>query len=309
MNLTVHMGTTKTGSTSIQAFLNHNREALAAKGICVPLVLGAQDHRKAAIASLNFGQSLPLMKGLGVTNAEELARFSKETAHAYRELLAAHAPSEVVISSEHLQSRLSVAGNVERFRDLFATGFEKVRILIYVRPQLDQLVSLYSTTLRAGNKETLDEYVHRHTVSLFKYFDIRGLILNWAKVFGMENIHVRAYKDLPPRSQAGATADFCRFIGQSYADPAFVVPPSLNASINAEGQEKLRLLNVKGGLTPIQLRQAVLKIEKELSGRGAEPTLAQARTFQSRFDEGNDWVIKTFFPDHPEYLEPRWPKT
>ncbi|CAM2970890.1 hypothetical protein SAMN04488021_10264 [Paracoccus aminovorans] len=308
MKLTVHIGTTKTGSTSIQDFLRHNRAAFAQKEICIPEVLGVQDHRKATISALNFGQSQALMQALGIRDQHDHARFVAETHAAYRETIETTLPREVVITSEHLQSRCNLEANVTRFRELFAEGFAQVRILVYVRPQLDQLVSLYSTLLRHGFSDTMEEHIQRLTKGFFKYFDLQGLISRWGNVFGIENIEVRPYKALPSRQEGGVIADFCRFLGQDHADPLFSHPKELNSSINIQGQELLRLANVNGELDPAQRRQEIARIEANFSGQGAEPNLAQARTFQSRFDKGNAWVIETFFPDHPEYLEPRWPK-
>ena len=72
MKLTVHIGTTKTGSTSIQAFMRVNRKALAAKGISYPAMLGVQDHRNAAIAVLNFTQGQDLLKRKEIMTPEDL---------------------------------------------------------------------------------------------------------------------------------------------------------------------------------------------------------------------------------------------
>ncbi|MDK8873838.1 MULTISPECIES: hypothetical protein [Paracoccus] len=308
MNLTVHIGTTKTGSTSIQVFLRHNRAAFAKKGICIPEVLGVQDHRNAVVSALNFGQSENLMQRLGINDPGQHAVFAQETSAAYRATIAAEAPKEVVITSEHLQSRCNQEENIARFRELFAQGFENVRILVYVRPQLDQLVSLYSTILRDGRSDTMEEHIFRHTKSFFNYFDLHGLIRRWGSVFGIENIHVRPYRALPPPQEGGVISDFCQFLGQDHTDPHFSHPVAANASINLQGQELLRIVNGNGGLNPKRRRQVIAWIEANCSGKGAEPTLAQARAFQNRFDEGNAWVTETFFPDHPEYLEPRWPE-
>lgn len=307
MNLTVHIGTTKTGSTSIQAFLRANRAAFAARGICIPASLGVQDHRAAAISALTFGQSRDLMKFQEIHNDAHLAAFREKTRTAFHRELRRDV-NEFVISSEHLQSRCTRLENIERFRDLFADGFERVQIVVYVRPQLDRLISLYSTTLRNGFSETMAEHVDRHmTRAKFTYFDLQGIVTRWSTVFGAKSIEVRPYKALPPPGEGGAVADFCRLLGHRYDDPDFVRPLEANSSINDRGQELLRIVNGNGGIDQERRRQVITWIEANCSGKGVEPTLAQARAFQERFREGNAWMIENFFPDHPEYLEPRWP--
>lgn len=311
MKLTVHIGTTKTGSTSIQAFMRVNRKALAAKGISYPAMLGVQDHRNAAIAVLNFTQGQDLLKRKEIMTPEDLQTFSSGIATSFREVFNAKPePTEhVVISSEHLQSRCNKPENIERFREIFATGFAEVKIVVYVRPQLDQLVSLYSTTLRNGASETMQEHIERHMSDrLFTYFDLEGIVKRWSAVFGEDNIVVRPYKAVPPQAKGGVVADFCRLLNFRHDDPALRSPPKTNSSINARGQELLRIINSNGGVDPERLRLMIDWAEANCSGKGAVPDLAQAQAFQQRFDAGNTWIIDQYFPRHPEYLEPHWPK-
>lgn len=308
MKLTVHIGTTKTGSTSIQAFLRSNRAVLAAQGISYPAVLGAQHHIKAAVSALNFRQSRDLLTHQGIQTPRALEAYRVKVVNAYQEVIRRGA-KHVIISSEHLQSRCNQPDNIERFRELFATGFDEVQIIVYVRPQLDQLVSLYSTTLRNGASETMHEHIERHiSGKLFTYFDLQGIVQRWGAVFGEDRIIVRPYKAVPPQSKGGVVADFCLLLGLRHDDPAFTPPLETNSSIDERGQELLRIVNSNAGLDLERRRQVVAWVETNCSGKGAEPDLARAREFQKRFDEGNAWVVSRYFPDHPEYLEPRWPK-
>jgi hypothetical protein len=306
MKLTVHIGTTKTGSTSIQAFFRANRLALAEQGILYPAVLGQQHHLKATVSSLNFSQSSDLMKHQAVHSEEELEGFRKKTSTAFRRALRGE-PDHVVISSEHLQSRCILPENVQRFQSLFATGFDQVRVVIYVRPQLDQLISLYSTTLRNGSANTLEDHISIYSKRFF-YFDLKGIIELWGSVFSKEQIIVRPFKALSKQVDGGVVADFCNLFGISHKDERFSQPETVNSSINVHGQELLRILNRNGGVDTERRMAVVRWIEENCSGGGAEPDLAAAKAFQDQFRDGNAWVIKNYFPENPEYLEPRWPK-
>ena len=347
MRLTVHIGTTKTGSTSIQAFLRANRAALLERGTCVPESLGPQDHRYAVLSCLNFGQSADLMARQGLTTAAQLTAFRHQTHAAYlAEIAAARAKGahEVVITSEHLQSRCHQPVNLERFHRLFAQGFEQIRILVYVRPQLDQITSLYSTTLRNGFCETIDEHVLRHMTPTFhRYYDIAGILARWQAVFGPEALLVRPYRALPPQARGGAVADFCTLLGLRHDADGLSHPIETNSSIHAQGQELLRLFNLESaagrdpaviiskrwipgaaletgparGLRKIlttrglsvnaQRASLVHWIEAQCSGKGAEASPLAAWRFQRQFRAGNAEVVARYFPGHPEYLSPRWP--
>lgn len=352
MRLTVHIGTTKTGSTSIQAFLRANRAALLQRGVLVPESLGPQDHRHAALSCLTFGQSGDLMTRQGLNSAEALEAFRTHTRLAFEdELKAARektALREVVITSEHLQSRCNQPVNIERFRDLFTAGFSELRILVYVRPQFDQMISLYSTTLRNGYADTIDDHVARHlSERYFTYFDLNGILARWGRVFGEDRLVVRPYKGLPPPDQGGVITDFCDLLGLDPADPGLVRATDANSAIHAGGQALLQQFNqalrdgqapalaLEGwirqtapthgidakaltalrkllampGLEPAARRARLVRwVETHCSGKGAEASLAQAQAFQARFAAGNAAVIARHFPDHPEYLEPRWPR-
>ena len=307
MNLTVHIGTTKTGSSSIQKFLSVNRVALRQAGILVPASLGEELHLKAPLASLPFGASPDLAGLFDMATPEAHAAFRRQTVAEYRNDIA-QAPGcrEVVITSEHLHSRVPKKADIVRFRELFCSGFSGVRIVLYIRPQLDQLVSLYSTVLRVGYKNSLDDFTKSRMKPAFRpYFNIRHIIRRWSEVLGEQNIIVRPYKAVSRKD--GTLGDFCDLLDLDLSDPQWQVPANTNTSISQAGQELLCMINQEKQVTPGLRRRVVGWVEKNSAGKGAQPSPELARAFQQGFDASNDWVIRTYFPDHPEYLEPRWP--
>jgi hypothetical protein len=73
----LHIGTAKTGTSSIQMFLVRNAEALAAQGILVPAsplsgLRGAQSHRKLAAYALGARRGA---KSRELLDIEDLPRF------------------------------------------------------------------------------------------------------------------------------------------------------------------------------------------------------------------------------------------
>ena len=103
MNLTVHIGATKTGSSSIQAFLAANRAALRQAGILVPASLGGKLHLRATLAALPFGASADLASLFDMATPEAHAAFRQKTVADYRDEIA-RAPGcrEVVITSRRV---------------------------------------------------------------------------------------------------------------------------------------------------------------------------------------------------------------
>ena len=304
MNLTVHVGTTKTGTSSIQQFLNRNCGTLRANGYLVPSSLGSVIHLNAVMSSLPYGESPDLAKFLGVKDAGEHAAFRESTVAAFRnEVAAANDCREVLISAEYLHSRLPRREHVQTFRDLFCRDFDRVRIVVYVRPQIDQIVSLYSSVLRTGYARPLKDFIDSRMKPFFwPYFDLRDVITRWTDTFGTENVTVRPYKAIT--GPLGTVGDYCEFLGINPDASEWTFGRQANTSINRAGQELLLMLNQSGNLDGEMRRKVCKWTETHCPGRGAKPSPEQARTFQSLFDDSNAWVTETYFPDHPDYLQP-----
>lgn len=306
MKLTVHIGTTKTGSTSIQAFLAQNRDALFAQGVLYPRDLGPQHHVNATVAALDHHKSPDLMRFCGIDGKRQHTAFRKQTARAFNQEIAQSSGVEhVIISSEHLHSRCVAPEAIRRFQSLFCQGFDQVEIVVYVRPQIDHMVSLFSTNLRHGFNGTLEDHITamlapKHT----SYFNLQNVITRWSDVFGTDAVTVRPFAALN-RETGGAISDFCALANIDTTDLDMTDVAASNAAINPKGQELLMILNARKGV-PVQTRHHVVKwLEKEFKGSGIKPTPEMIETVQSQFIDSNAWVIETYFPDHPDYLAPR----
>jgi hypothetical protein len=305
MKLTIHIGTTKTGSTSIQAFLAANRDALAAQGVLYPLDLGPQHHVNATVAALSYGKSPDLLRFCKITDNEAHDAFRVETAAAFqRQLAQSSTVKHAIISSEHLHSRCTAPQDIQRFRDLFCQGFDEVEIVVYIRSQIDHMVSLFSTKLRHGFNGTLDDHIEAMLgKSNTAYFDLQNVITRWADVFGKDAVIVRPFAALD-RKTGGAVSDFCAVTKIDTDVEGIVQAAPQNESINAKGQELLMILN-KGAGIPIGARRDVVAwLEKEFNGSGFKPSPKAVKKVCARFEEGNAWVTQTYFPNHPEYLTP-----
>jgi hypothetical protein len=306
MKLTVHIGSAKTGSTSVQAFLHQNKDVLAGKGVCRPKCFRSRNHTAAALACLPYGPSKELAARFDVQNINDFRALQIKTLRRFdREIDKLPVNAHVVITSEHLQSRLKLPEQVKKFKANFAAKFERVEIILYLRPQADMLVSLYSTLLKNGRSSTLPETVAAllEKKSL-PYFDFQDLIVRWSAVFGAEAMNVRAYAALD-MARGGVVTDFCDVLGIPRDDPAYIWPELANTSINKLAQATLVGLNKTGQLSQKARRAMVLHMEKHSPGKGATLDIETAAKFQRKFDAGNKWVVDNYFPGHPEYLQPR----
>ena len=68
MDLYLHIGTEKTGTTSVQKFFKANRALLAKNGIVYPVAPGKQNHMGLAASAQDTAKRGPLRKSLGIRN-------------------------------------------------------------------------------------------------------------------------------------------------------------------------------------------------------------------------------------------------
>lgn len=234
----LHIGTFKTGSTSIQGFLDANADRLAAKGVRFPLSLGRPNHHGLTVYALSERETTGLIRHLNLHDRQE--REEKRAAIAAdlaAELAALPADvSTVVFSNEHLCG-LNTQAEIERLRDLLAPHFDAMTVLVYLRRQDQRIISDYTQKVRDGYTKPLDllsyEPAERRDHAVF--------LDKWAAVFGAGALAPRVFS----RSRfvdGDLIDDFLEAIGVA-DDAAFVRPPRENPGLSHEAIEFLRLLN------------------------------------------------------------------
>lgn len=152
MDVLLHIGQSKTGTSAIQAFLTLNRDRLAKGGIIYPSVrvggmnidLGAHN----AVADAIMGRSIYPFLSIEEYSAQFFGKDKNAAAH------------RMIISGEHFFGGEPRIWDVSGERDYFVRYQDKVRgvarfldghqtdILLYLRPQVDWLESAASQTIR-----------------------------------------------------------------------------------------------------------------------------------------------------------------
>ncbi|SHM14405.1 hypothetical protein SAMN05444398_110125 [Roseovarius pacificus] len=201
----LHIGQGKTGTTSIQAYL----QSLGDSGeILYPL----QGQHNGNRAHHGF---FPLSARDGIK--------WKQAQSQLAEMLAAYRGDArpLVLSSEHMcylsaPQVADIAGGLSG-RD--------VRIVYYVRPQPDLIESTYKTKVMQANVRVAP--FHEWLERSWKAFDYRLRIAPWLKAFGQEAILVRPYLS----GAMDVAVDFARLTGFSLPNEqrAIRMRPSLDA--------------------------------------------------------------------------------
>ncbi|MDZ7839283.1 MAG: hypothetical protein U5R46_00460 [Gammaproteobacteria bacterium] len=210
----LHIGTEKTGTTTIQQFLAKNRSQLLKKGVLVPASAENKYHNHIKLVAYARADDRQdnLRRSLGIENERDLERFRyRFRSELEREIKTAGRNAQtVVLSSEHCHSRLTSAAEVERLVDLLRPLVEDLAIVVYLRRQDKMAVSLYSTYLKLGG--TGKEVFPKTATESHSYYNLDGLLDRWARVCGEPSIIPRIYE--PVELKEGDTVrDFLELIG------------------------------------------------------------------------------------------------
>lgn len=310
----LHIGTEKTGTTSLQRFLALNRAALIAQGIYVPASLappdppGALNHSDlAALALADWRLDDKLRQQRGIATLDDLARFRAVTAAAFAAEIAA-APEgcdTLLISTEHCHSRVLLLDEVARLYAFLVPFAAEYEVLVYLRPQHDLAMSQYGMQLLAGEAgaEMLPplpypaDYAKARTTDA-AYFDYGRLLSRWAAIFGRPAIRPVLFPDAL-RAGGDVIDEFCARIGIDTA--AMKRPRRLASNVSAPAQRFLH------GLLPLAAARlgaeadAVIgfvaeRLRRSSPGHGELPPRDAVSRFLAQFDASNERVRIEWFP-------------
>jgi hypothetical protein len=179
----LHIGTEKTGTTTLQHFLSTNRKELAARGFLYPRFCGAVNHTGLAVFALDPARRDPIEEPFGVRSEADVAPFRARLREAARLELADGATA--IFSNEHCHSRLTHVGEVACLKALLDEFFDDVQICVYLRRQDQLAVSSYSTHLKAGG---VSRNILPRTSAEDPYFNYDKSLSLWESAFGAAGI-------------------------------------------------------------------------------------------------------------------------
>jgi hypothetical protein len=291
----LHIGTEKTGSSAIQAYLAGHRDRLRASGFVYSSIPDSENHVALAAYAQDDTKVDDLRMAFAADNAARLAGFRTRIEQTLAAEVAASPNATFVFSGEHCHSRLIEPAEVERLRDLLRRFFDDIRVIVYLRRQDQVAVSLYSTLVKAGGTRavTLDPGALDR-----RYYDYAALLDRWGNAFGRNALTVARFTP-SAAAQGSIIPDFCARTGIPLLDHA---DRRSNESLRPPHQEFLRRINerlprfVGGALNPLRgdIDDYVSAVG---SGAGRRPARATARDFYESFRASNETVRQEFFPD------------
>ena len=297
VDLVLHIGSGKTGTSSIQQLLTRNSGRLAERGTLVPLSAGRGRHVRLGLfirPDAELGKLISWQKETASSPAEFRTEFE-------RDLLAEIESSgltRVILSDEALYG--SSVEALKRLRTLTDGIARSVRVVVYLRRQDDHVCSRYQQVVKTGEVRRLAQRLEE--VNFNKTYDYHARLRTWQKLVEPSDFVVRPFE--PDRFVDGSLyQDFLEAAGIDVRAEELEEVPILNQSLDAESVEFLRLLNLhrvehegaKAGL--IDNRPLV----KRLTGVSSGPILTLADdvldAFMERWEESNRAVAREFLGD------------
>jgi hypothetical protein len=192
----LHIGTEKTGSTAIQDYLSAHRRPLAKAGALYPVQLDpntASQWEFAAVAN-RVPWKQDLGRELGISDAASQDQFRTDFASRLDKQFAANSHADtLLISSEHLQSRLTTLEEIKTLRTYLERWVQEFEIIVYFRRQDKLALSLLSTRLKSAAKFDASN-IARVLNSVPKYYEYDAIFERWMSVFGIDAMRPRLYE-------------------------------------------------------------------------------------------------------------------
>jgi len=295
LKIILHIGTEKTGSTSIQNFLFQKRQWLTEKGIIPACRLASQFGRN------NFQLVLAADK----ESSKGLRQYRPTPFHDYRTNIKSvlrrsireaesRGVKNLVFSSEHLSSRLINVESLVKLKSLFERE-HSFEIVCYLRRQDQMILGAQAESIKSGNTNlkiknplnTRDD--QRYGIIFYNYEKMLDL---WKQVFGLEQLKIAVFQ----KSEligGDIVADFCsRFLGIT---PDFALERTMftaNRRLSAQALVVLANLNKIEGADIKANRKIVSQLDDFNNSMLIKPEWLES--FYQAFSESNDKVARKY---------------
>ncbi|MCW3476547.1 hypothetical protein [Limobrevibacterium gyesilva] len=313
----LHIGTEKTGTTTLQTFFSANREIFQRSGWFIPQTLAPHAAQNVlnhihlatlAMDDLNFHDEM--RRAVGVHDAATLRTYRRDLFQRLEAEIAA-IPAEcdrIILSNEHCHSRLTgphEISHLKAFLDLFCDEYQ---VIAYLRPQHELAMSQYGMIVLNG-RSNIDMFppfppppgYAKRVYTNRDYFDYRKLLDNWARVFGAAAMQPRVF-ERRQLIKGNIIDDFLS--GFTLAEGKLVYPQARNTNVSAAAQKFLIGFYEALGDEPRPgtdvVREGVRNaLQERFPGSGILPARGDAEAFLGRFAESNEAVRARWFPGQP----------
>ena len=296
VDVVLHIGCDKTGTTSIQQFLRRNRAALRAQGCLYPRTPGPVRHSDLSL----YARSDDRLVGSRLWQRSERPAPDQFRRRLRRRLLqeVTRSGAPTVVLSDEALYKLS-PDSIERLHGLVDDLAGTVRVVVYVRRQDEHLVSSYQQAVKVGQVADFATWARKDFTGVYDY---AGWLASWQRRFAPVELAIRPF-ERQRFHQGSLVQDFLRSAGVD-VDPTDLRPvEERNESLGAESVEMLRILNLyrvehEGAQRHlISNRQHVKRLRQAPQGPQVTLPAADLDRFMARWAESNRRVARELLGD------------
>lgn len=304
MSIYLHIGTPKTGTTSIQNFLDVNTPALAQQGIVVPRSLGERNHRRLCLYAMDEHRIDKLRRSKRMLTPEIVRLYREKVLREFRAEIATFPPARHVAMTSEFMMRLRRRDELERLKEFVClTGQTDIRIVIYLRRQDLYYTSGYSQAIKGG--KDIPFAPEGEISEQANYYD-RNLQV-WADVFGSAALIVRPFERRSLKN-GDVIDDFMAILGMDDLT-GFERLAAHNESLDAYTVEFLRLLNSEvprrdHGRENYGRARLIHALETISNGPRLRMGRENAERFLHNFEESNRSVARVYLNRETLFEEP-----
>jgi len=296
--VTLHIGTEKTGTTTIQEFLFLNKSILLRQNVFIPAFLGPRNHRWAVFLAEGDDRvdSFTKSRGLSEDKEKRLSIKSFKREELFQKTID-FSNKHWVISSEFFQSRLTTELEIRELKKILLEAFSSVNIVIYVREPIRTAIATWSTMIKAGGTIRALWEPGRFEKN---NCDHKAILSRWLNVFDKHQITVRLF-DRNSFENDDLLNDFCKY-ARITMSPDFAIPAPSNQSLSFKAILILSEINksIPNFIGPRKnyIRGDIVKyIENCLKAYpGYIPTKDEVEQYAEYYSDSTDWIKEQFFP-------------
>lgn len=214
----LHIGTHRTGSTSLQAYLGQHRQQLAAQGIeYYRGALLADNHIELYLSAIDPDKDTFATSRMAISPGEDFTRRTRAAVHAF---LATSRARTVIFSTEGL-SLLRKPEELARLGTLFDPATFQVTIVLVLRERASYLASYRRQILKVpGRAVSSNPNSALYVESDSWLADYDSLISAYANLYAAENIRIVDYDE-----QVARSGDVLPAVLAALSVPAHLIPP------------------------------------------------------------------------------------
>lgn len=299
----LHVGTEKTGTTSIQSIFKITRDSLLKKHVLFPSSLGQLQHLRLTACALEDNFHQPILRLLNIKNKHQFDEFKGQVIKSLSQEISNTSPNTILISDEHINSHLPSIELLQNYKKLCLKFGDVQSVIIYLRRQDLFLLSMFSEAVKVGSliPENITAPLPPLPEIPYKLNYLR-ILDNLSSVFGEEKMVVRVF-DRKRFIGNNLIKDFASYSGIGIdltEDQGLTKNKSIDGRVIYHLAKLSCLLKKFDGRNARSIRRRCVKRCTDLfDGPGPVMSHKVHATFLAQFHEQNEIIKKKYLKDLP----------